>query len=166
MQKTIKISDIIVPQSLLDSKPNQYKIDNAMEYFNKHQELDKPVVLDGNVLIDNYVRYLVAVEKGLTELPFVSAWEYKKKNPESNILLSYITGIFEKDENKKEYYWKNLYNLPIKVGDRVLVYSHNKYTEEDKSEVIVTNIFKSGKKHLLKHKPVIKIIESIEEDGK
>lgn len=154
--KTIKVSEIIVPDKFTQSIPNDEKVWKVQQYIEQYQKLDKPVVLNGNVLVDGYIRYLVAVRNNMDEIPFIKALDYKKEHPNSKLPIPYITGRFR--HGKKDYYWKNDKGIPINIGDKVLVNSKNKITGRNRGVVIVTNIFESDNPSMLRHKSVVKRI--------
>lgn len=142
--KTIKLSDVKIHQSFLDSKVSDQKVLKAVNYIRKYGKIDKPIVLNHGVLVDNYARYLAANSQKLSEVPYVELQQ-----------MSYINGKF--DNNEKEYTWKNDKNIDIKVGDRVLVKIKNKDKKTKKVYVTVVNIFQSDNLYLYnKHKSVIK----------
>ena len=62
-------------------------------------------------------------------------------------------------EGGKHYTWKNPKNIELNVGDRVLVRSNNEKTGKKKGVVIVTRVFKSNQRSMLKHKSVIKKLD-------
>jgi len=148
----IKVSDVIIPQLFIDAKPKNWKLNRARRYYLDNGIFDKPIVLNGNTLVDGYVRYLVAVELGLEEIPYVT----------NNIpSIKYIIGKF--DGNNKEYVWKNINNIPIEIGDMVLVKSKDRTGRKmvNNTVVTVTDTFESDDAELLKHRVVIKKIENI-----
>lgn len=154
--KTIKLFEITVPDKFIRSVPNEKKVLKVQRHLERYHKLDKPVVLNGNVLIDGYIRYLVAIRNGMDEIPFVEALDYKKEHPNSKLPILYITGRFR--HGKKDYYWKNDKGIPINIGDKVLVNSKNKITGRNRGVVIVTNIFESDNPSMLRHKSVVKRI--------
>lgn len=154
--QTIKVSEIIIPEKFIDSSPNEEKVKTIRQYINQHHKLGKPVVLNGNILVDGYIRYLVAVENKMDEIPFIKALDYKKEHPNSKLSIPYIAGKFR--HGRKEYLWKNDKGIPINIGDKVLVNSKNKITGKNRSVVIVTKIFESDNSSMLRHKSVVKRI--------
>lgn len=70
------ISLITVPETFLRTKPNPVKIKETIEYYKKHGQFDKPVIIRGdkNLLIDGYKRYVAAKEMNLA-----SIWTIKVK---------------------------------------------------------------------------------------
>ena len=157
--RTIKVSKIVIPEKFIDSSPNKKKVMAIRQYIKQHRKLDKPIVLNGNTLVDGYIRYLVAVENEMDEIPFIKALNYKREHPNGKIPILYITGKFE--HGRKEYLWKNDKGIPINVGDKVLVNSKNKITGKKRGVVIVTNIFESDKPSMLRHKSVVKKLDSV-----
>ena len=160
---TIKVSDIIVPKVLKESQPKDYKLSRIRNFVLKHGRLDKPIVINyDKVLTDNYIRYLVAVEQGLGEVPFMYAQEYREKvkfAPKEYPTITYVVGKFYRYD--KEYVWKNDKNLNIEIGDKVLVVSKDKYRKKiNRAVVTVVDIFKSNNPAYLKHRSVIKVIHN------
>lgn len=142
--KTIKLSDIKIHKDFLESKTNYGKVLNAVNYIRKHGRIDKPIVLNHGVLVDNYARYLAASSQKLSEVPYVELQQ-----------MNYIIGKF--DYNNKEYTWKNDRCIDIEVGDRVLVKIKNKDKKIKNVYVTVVGIFSSDSLDLYnKHKSVVK----------
>ena len=154
---TIRLSEIIVPESFKNSKPNEKKMDKVRAYVNEHEKLDKPIVLDGNMLTDNYVRYLVAVECGFKKVPYVTTQEYRDREVDPNKPMTYITGKF--DGNEKEYIWKVTKDISLEVGDKVMVKSKGDHNNHGTAVVTVVNVFTSDSDKMLRHKPVIKKVK-------
>ncbi len=155
---TINISEIVIPDSLLNSSPRQKKIDYAMRYFKQHKELDKPVVIQDGVLVDNYIRYLVAKKVGLSEIPYLTKEEYDEKFSSEKPVTTYITGKFE--HCKKEYTWKITRDIHFEIGDKALVKSGKKV-----AIVTVAKVFTSDNPALLRHKIVLKKVEHKKENA-
>lgn len=159
----IKVSDVIVPKVFKESQPKDYKLSRIRNFVMKHGRLDKPIVVNSDrVLTDNYIRYLVAVEQGLEEVPFMYAQEYREKskfNPKECPTITYVVGKFYQCD--KEYVWKNDKDLNIEVGDKVLVVSKDKYRKKiSRAVVTVVDIFKSNNPAYLKHRSVVKVIHN------
>lgn len=154
---TIKLSKIIVPKSFESSHPSKVKLDKVKTYVNEHGKLDKPIVLDGNTLTDNYIRYLVAVECGFEKVPYITSQEYRDREIKEETPMTYIVGKFE--DNDKEYIWKVTKNISIDVGDKVLVKSKCKNGKNGTAVVTVAQVFTSDSDHMLRHKPVIKKVK-------
>lgn len=149
--KKINIKDIYVPSSFRDTKPGSHKMDVVRTYLKENGKLDRPVVLSDNVLVDGYVRYLVAIEAGMDHIPYISVSEQQKQL--NNVVPVYICGKFE--GNDKEYTWRVAKRMSIEVGDIVQVKSRCK-DGSNTSVVTVTNVFTSDDEKLLRHKPVVK----------
>lgn len=141
--KTISLDKIKISKNFTESKPSDSKVEKAVKYFEANGRLDKPIVLNNGVLVDNYARYLAAKLKGLHEVPYVELQE-----------MSYIVG----KHNRKEYIWKNDRNIDVEIGDRVLVrIKHN--DKNKKACVTVVNVFYSDDLALYnKHRSVVKKI--------
>ena len=150
----MKLSDIHVPKSFERTQPNVKKLDKVRAYVDKHGELDKPVVLDGNMLTDNYIRYLVAMECGFYYVPCISTQEYREQKVNDDMPVTYIVGKFKNCE--KEYTWKVTNGVSVEVGDRVLVKSRCKNGKNGSKAVTVVRVFTSNSPRMLRHKPMIK----------
>lgn len=150
---TIMLSEIIVPKSFQQTKPNEQKLNKVRAYVDEHGELDRPIVLDGQMITDNYVRYLVAMEYGFEKVPCITTQEYREQKVE-NTPTTYIIGKFKNCE--KEYIWKVTKNISIEVGDKVLVRSKCKNGKNGSGVVTVVQVFTSDSASMLRHKPVIK----------
>lgn len=158
---TIMLSDIIVPKSFANTHPSEKKMDSVRKYVEKHGELDKPIVLDGRMLTDNYVRYLIAVEFGMEKVPCISSQDYREQKI-VNTPTTYIVGKFK--GNDKEYTWKLTKNIDINVGDRVLVRSKCKNGKNGNKAVTVVQVFTSDSPRMLRHKPVVKKLRASERE--
>lgn len=153
MLNTIMLSEIIIPESFRQTQPSKHKLDKVRNYFAEHGKLDKPVVLDGCILTDNYIRYLVASEFGFEKVPYITAQEFKERKIDE-LPTTYIVGKFEGCD--KEYTWKNNKNIHIEIGDKVLVRSKCKSGKNGRGIVTVVKIFTSNSINMQRHKPVIK----------
>lgn len=154
---TIRLSEIIVPESFKNNKPSDEKMNKVRAYVDEHKKLDKPIVLDGNMLTDNYVRYLVAVECGFKKVPYVTTQEYRDREADPNKPMTYIIGKF--DGNEKEYIWKVTKNISFEVGDKAMVKSRGKHSNDGAAVITVVNVFTSDSDKMLRHKPVIKKVK-------
>lgn len=142
--KYINLYNVKISDSFLKSKPSAKKLMKAIKYFEKYGRIDKPIVLNNGVLVDGYIRYLVADIKGLEKVPYVELQQ-----------MSYIVGVF--DGNKKEYTWKNNKRIPIDIGDKVCVKVKGKDGKIQKPHVTVIDIFSSDSLELYrKHNSVVK----------
>lgn len=160
----IKMSDIFVPKSFERSQPKEQKLNKVRAYVDKHGELDKPIVLDGNMLTDNYVRYLVAMEYGFDEVPCITTQEYREQHSKPDEPTTYIIGKFKNCE--KEYTWKIVNGLSVEVGDRVLVKSKCKNGKNGTKAVTVVRVFTTSSPRMLRHKPVVKKLKAAKAHGK
>lgn len=149
--KKIKTQAIIIPKSFLKTPPGQKKMDAVRSYVRENGKLDRPVVLAGKELVDNYVRYLVALEFGFDEIPYIPVSEYRKNEPD--MIPTYIVGKFE--GNDREYTWRVKKRMQVEVGDIVQVKSKCK-DGSNTATVTVVKVFSSDDTKLLRHKPVIK----------
>ena len=65
--KKINLSEIKVPSYMAQTSPNPKKIAKCKEYWLKHHEQDRYIVLNANnEIVDGYVQYLVLKEIGLS----------------------------------------------------------------------------------------------------
>lgn len=147
MKATMKLSDIIITSAFANSKPNPKKIAECEEYYVKHGELDQlPKVNKKNILIDGYVRYLVAQNHGLKEIEviqpeFKQRKEYQYKyDPNSRRTALYVAGVHTNGTDTTERWWRvnNAYLEQygtVKVGNEVLV-----ATRYGKARVTITKI--------------------------
>lgn len=69
--RLIKISKIIVPKDVF-KKHSDEKVKYLIDFYNRNQRLDKPIVVEcyrsNYLLVDKYMRYLVAKQLGINEL--------------------------------------------------------------------------------------------------
>lgn len=145
--KPILLSEIIIPKKFRDSVPTAEKLDRVRKYYEDNNCFDKPIVVDkNNVLVDNYLRYLVALENEITEVPCVTQ-EHRQRE------ITYVVGVF--DGYPKEYTWKLTKNIPIVIGDKVAVVSKGADGKNRICIVTVVKLFTSNNPELLKHKNVI-----------
>lgn len=141
----IDIDSIVIPSKFKQSKPSVKKLNQARLYFNRFKCLDKPISLFGNKLVDGYIRYLVAKENGLKQIPCIlnkGQW--------------YIKGVF--DGCLKEYVWRVPEHLEgiVWFGDRVVVY--NRPTCNNRAVVTVRDILWSEDESMLNHSCVLDIV--------
>lgn len=144
----IKVSDIILPAYLQDSIPNKKKLDKILRHYIKYKEFDVPVILEGNILVDGYARYYAARECGIEEVPYINFLE-----------IEYITAKFS--HGNKRYVWKNIHNIPIKVGDTVLVQCN-----KEVKAVKVLTVFRNNDYKMLKHKNVLRNLSNNVKEAK
>lgn len=143
MPQTMDLSDIKISSDFLGTNPNNDKITKAIKYIEKHNRIDKAIVLNNGVLVDNYVRYIAATIKGLQKIPFVELQQ-----------MNYIIGKYE--NNDKEYIWKNDRNINIQIGDKVIVRNRHKKP----SVVTISHIFSSDSLYLYnKHLSIVRKID-------
>ena len=166
MLKTINVSEIIIPKEFERTIPRKDKLEKIYKYVKAFGNIDKPIVLkENNVLADNYARYIVAKELGMTDVPYITTQEYIEENPERTLRMTYVVGKF--NGNAKEYTWKLNKELDINIGDKVLVKTKRYNGKGTTTEIVtVVNTFTSNNPSLLRHKSVIGKItdkESIDE---
>lgn len=163
--KYIDIESVIVPDIFSKSHPREEKLQVIRDYYKINNRLDKPLVLTKDyVLVDNYLRYLIAKEFGVRSVAYVYVFETSGKQEheqaDENRTVTYIVGKFYKCD--KEYVWQNPKDIPVKVGDSVLVKSMDKKRKKNTVAVVsVTNVFKSNNPALKRHKSIIKVFKNI-----
>lgn len=65
-----KLSNIKIQDSFRRNPPSHKKVLVKMNYYNKYQNFEQPIVLDkDNVLIDGYTTYLIAKQVGMKYMP-------------------------------------------------------------------------------------------------
>lgn len=149
----VLISDIIIPDEFTKTTPNISKVQRIREYFNVYNTIDEPVTISSsNVLMDGYIRYLIAKEYNMQSILCVIS----DKNFKSKIPVKYIVGKFD---NGSEYIWKIRNKLDVNVGDKVLVANKN-----GSAVVAVVKVFCSNDKDKLRHKPVLQIVQRANEN--
>lgn len=66
----VSLMSIRVPKEFEQTTPNSLKIDKARKYYHKNKELDlSPIIKPDGYLVDGYVRYLIAKENNVMEIP-------------------------------------------------------------------------------------------------
>lgn len=154
--KKISLSEIKVPSYMAQTPPNPKKIATCKDYWLKHHEQDRYIVLNkDNEIVDGYVQYLVLKEIGLSSAYIANSQYVNAKNnrlsdsdkskiyghPE--VERTYLYGIHPNTTNNKEYVWRvpeGWKDYDPKVGD--LVYCKTKFGV---SPVIVTKMKRTDK---------------------
>lgn len=64
------LSEIVIPEQFLKTPPRREKINETIDFYNKNNRFDKPVVLKKKTLtlVDGYKRYVAGKELGLSEI--------------------------------------------------------------------------------------------------
>ena len=117
----IPIKDIIISDEFMYSNPRSTKMERARDYYERTGEFDKPIIVaEDGTLVDGYIRYLIAREKGLKYVTCIQAAQFVKGK---------IIG--EKDGKKtvsdKIYEWRVPYDKSApdqyfkKIGDILMV---------------------------------------------
>lgn len=130
--KKIKLSEIKITRGFAETTPNPEKVQKCREYYVKHQEQIKPIVVDHkNILRDGYIQYLILKENNVEEVTIIR----KKKNKrakECNHIHSYddapttyIFGVHPNSNCTKEFCWQVPANWGtwvdnIEISDTVL----------------------------------------------
>ena len=155
METTIDIRSIIIPYDIRNSIPSEDKLNRIREYYKRTGTIDRPIIISKDrVLIDNYIRYIVALENDMIKVPCLITQGSKVE--EKTITL--VVGKFP--NNDKEYIWRVPFNKPmdIQIGDKVLV-NINYRGKRRKKSVTVVNVYKSNDYQMRKHNCVVKVIK-------
>lgn len=68
----MRLKEITIPQSFKNCKPSPMKVKKAMDYYDENGRLDKSITVDGKgVLLNGYVRYIVAKLKKFNSVPII-----------------------------------------------------------------------------------------------
>lgn len=72
-EKKLLLTEIIVPEALLNTTPKEKKVQKELDYYKTNGKFEKPfIVLKKNMhLLDSYARYVAAKELGLSEVVVV-----------------------------------------------------------------------------------------------
>lgn len=63
--KWVALSDIIINEPFVSSKPRISKLNKIRNYYLEYGDIDEPIIVNRkNVLLDGYIRYLVLKENG------------------------------------------------------------------------------------------------------
>lgn len=125
----MKLKDIVIPKDFQLKSPRIGKLIECARYFQKFGALDKPITVNKQgILMDGYVRYIVAKKMGLEEVPTII-------NEAGVYVLAHhaVKG--------KRYWWKvkskdeRKFIDKVYKGDRILV-----NTKKGLCTVTVTNV--------------------------
>lgn len=149
----VSLDTIVIQDSFKKYPPRPTKMDKVRKHYQKTGFLDKAITLDGNILVDGYMRYLVAQELHLAEVPtiqYVDTDEYKINFP---VRIAKVR--FTKDG--KEYWYRfnpNKDYVDIRAGDWVYVQGQNNWYG---SNVLgqITLITETNKREALNLKQVV-----------
>lgn len=150
----INVSAIKIPMAFLNSKPNNNKVEKIRKYCQENGQIDKPIIIrenkSGSLLIDGYIRYIVAKEMGYKTIPFIFEDSLYSQH-------KYIYGKF--NGTSKLYIWKVKDSIDVKINDRVVVQS-----KDGKAVVTVVDIFNlSGMQNIYyhkKHRDVVRVCDN------
>ena len=129
----MKIEDIIISKSFAETSPSKWKLAKCRTYYEANGEFAREIVLNTKkVLIDGYVAYLIAKEKGLTDVSVRCDWKYQPEKEKT-----YIYGRHK--QHGKRYVWeatKNTLNMDkLAIGSTAIV-----DTKYGKSSIVVGKI--------------------------
>lgn len=160
--KEIDIRTIVIPYDIRNSKPSERKLNAVRKYYEENKTIDKPIVISkDNILIDNYVRYLVALENNMIKVPYIITQGNKAID---NSTMTLVVGKFP--NNDKEYTWRVPFNktMDIKIGDRVVV-NVKWQGRRCKRTVNVINVYQSNDYQLIRHRCVVRVIKNKSESN-
>ena len=126
----MKLSEIKIPKCFAKTQPSPTKLVNCAAYCRKFGTLDKPITINKDkVLVDGYVRYLVAKKLHMDDVPVVNQRPVRiyvkgKHNPDGK---DYWWIVKKKDENK--------FIEKSHVGDHILV-----DTKKGERIIVITDI--------------------------
>lgn len=162
MNKKIDISKVVVPIEFMQTVPAAHKIDKVKEYYKSNGKLDKPIMLSkNNVLVDGYIRYIVAKENGLSEIEYIVQSPKNKSDNQSDnrrMVITLIVGKFS--DNDKEYIWRLPFkkDMNVEIGDMAIVNVKVKGLKK-RALVNVVNVFQSDNYKMMKHRLVVKVFK-------
>ena len=154
MTRVMKLSDVRIKGSFKNSFPNDYKLAQCREYWNRHGFYLHDIVVDNKgYLVDGYIQYLVLKENGIEDVVFKGLGKkvYKRSKPKvrkcgnkkvksyRDTETLYVFGVHPgrskervwRVPNKFQKEWESILN----VGDTVLV-----KTKRGKAPIKVTRI--------------------------
>ena len=138
--KTMKMSDIIIPESFAQTHPRKEKIDACKEHWIKTGRQSKYVVVNKeNMLTDGYVMYLVLKELGVDEVKIIRSrkgWKIDNHVKEPDYRTentTYVWGVHPNSPDRKIYVWRvpnceswDEFKKNITVGDMIFCYAKGK----------------------------------------
>lgn len=64
------LSEIVVSEALLNTRPKEAKIQKVIDYYNEHGKFEKPLIVNKKNLnlLETYTQYIAAKELGLEEV--------------------------------------------------------------------------------------------------
>lgn len=160
--KVMKLSDIKIKDSFANTIPREEKMDECRNYWIKHHEQDRYIVVDhDNTLIDGYIQYLVLKEVGedMAEIKIFDRRQkrWHRKNKQKRLYKSkqpsyrerstvYIFGVHPNSKYQKERVWRVPANWwqgwadSLSIGDMLQV-----QTKYGLAPIIITRIEKLDK---------------------
>lgn len=143
MKRMMKLSDIKIKQSYLETIPSKGKMDECRKYWKTHSSQDRYIVVDhDDLLIDGYIQYLILKENNIEEAE-IKIWHCKRrrwfrKNVENCIPTyrknptTYIFGVHPNSNCKREFCWRvpnSWINWAdnIQIGDTIICSTKNGY---------------------------------------
>ena len=140
--KKIKLDEIIIPKSFLQSNPSETKMERCRNKWRKYNKQPKPLIVDKDkVLVDGYIQYLILKELGNEEGNYLVRHESKKeKSSYRNEPTTYVYGVHPNSNCIKEFMWRvpksmTWFSENVQVGDSILC-----QTKFGIAPVIVTKI--------------------------
>jgi hypothetical protein len=135
MAKTIKLSDIRISESFLNSKPSERKIAECRDNWLSYGKQDRWVVVNhDNILVDGYIMYLVLKEQGIEDAQYKvleqkhKRWSRKRVEdfvPKyRNTMTTYVYGKHPNTESGRIYVWRvpeswKNFSDKVQIGDKI-----------------------------------------------
>lgn len=141
--KYMKLVDIKIKDSFVNSVPTEDKVNVCRQYWNKNNVQDRYIVVDhNNFLIDGYIQYLVLKENNVDSAEVKISDKKRKRWSRKNIHFkvqksnktnyrecetTYIYGIHPNSKSIKERVWRvpnswwNGWADSLNIGDMLLV---------------------------------------------
>lgn len=137
VKKILKLADIIIKDNFLKTTPSSIKLNRCRDFYKQFGRTDKSILVDkNNVLLDNYIRYLVLRENNVE-----SVTVNVLRDNYFDINTFYVFG--RHPCSKREYVWRLPHDKlsdadKYKVGGRALV-----RTKHGVKEIIITKTLQS-----------------------
>lgn len=156
MIKTVNLSEIIIPNNFLTSKPSDVKVANIEEQYKNGCDIGKDIYIsENNKLIDGYIRYIVLLNHGekYADVNIVNNQpSYRNKS------TTYVYG--KHFNNGKMYVWRatkktmDINNLAVgnialvstKKGNKLIVINKIENLDTPPVETAVRRVIKCFKK--------------------
>lgn len=148
----MKLSDIKIKKSFMNTIPREEKVNECREYWNKYHRQDRYIVVDNeNTLIDGYIQYIVLEENDVDEAEVKISNKRKRRWFRKNVkdwniphyrnrTTTYIYGIHLNSQSMKERVWRVPdswvgWENDLLPGDKILV-----TTKRGLAPIVITRI--------------------------